>query len=140
MQGTKKGLDVSTQTHTGSVAAAISTAAVRLLNEYTGRGPTKAKTTITRDLVVVLLADTLTKAERTLVSKDGQELVLELRHRFQEAMRDDLIAAVESATGRKVIAFMSDNHVEPDMAAEVFVLEPQPDGQGDDAAVEAAAP
>jgi hypothetical protein len=62
-----------------------------------------------------------------------------LRHRFQVAMRDDLVAAVESATERKVIAFMSDNHVPPDMAAEIFVLEPQPDGQGDDATVEAAA-
>jgi uncharacterized protein YbcI len=125
VQGTKKGLGVSTQTPTGSVAAAISTAAVRLLAEYTGRGPTKAKRTISRDLVVVLLADTLTKAERTLVSKDGEDLVLELRHRFQVAMRDDLVAAVESATERKVIAFMSDSQLEPDYSVEVFVLAPE---------------
>jgi hypothetical protein len=31
---------------------------------------------------------------------------------------------VEALTGRKVIAFMSDNHVEPDMAVEIFVVEP----------------
>ena len=48
-----------------------------------------------------------------------------MRHRFQLAMREDLVGAVELATERKVIAFMSDNHIDPDMAAEVFVLEPQ---------------
>ena len=45
----------------------ISTATVQLLHEYTGRGPTKAKTVINDDLVTVLLADTLTKGERKLV-------------------------------------------------------------------------
>jgi uncharacterized protein YbcI len=33
--------------------------------------------------------------------------------------------AVEEATGRTVVAFMSQVHFDPDMAAEVFVLEPQ---------------
>ena len=39
-------------------------------------------------------------------------------------MSEDLIALVERHTRRKVVAFMSANHAEPDMAAEVFVLEP----------------
>lgn len=39
-------------------------------------------------------------------------------------MRSDLIAVVEERTGRRVAAFMSDNHIDPDFAAEVFVLEP----------------
>jgi hypothetical protein len=50
-----------------------------------------------------------------------------MRHRFQHAMRDDFVNAVELATERKVVAFMSDNHIDPDMAAEVFVMEPQPE-------------
>jgi uncharacterized protein YbcI len=112
---------------TGSIAATISTAAVRLLNEYTGRGPTKAKTTLSGDLVVILLADTMTKAEKTLADSGQAQFVLEMRHRFQLAMREDLVGAVEMATERKVIAFMSDNHIDPDVAAEVFVLEPQLD-------------
>jgi uncharacterized protein YbcI len=41
-------------------------------------------------------------------------------------MREDLVAAVEALTGRSVLAFMSDNHIEPDLACEVFVLEPDP--------------
>jgi hypothetical protein len=39
-------------------------------------------------------------------------------------MRDDLIAIVERQLDRKVIAFMSQNHIDPDLAVEVFVLEP----------------
>ncbi len=39
-------------------------------------------------------------------------------------MRDDLVATVEEHTGRKVAAFMSDNHIDPDMAVEVFALAP----------------
>jgi uncharacterized protein YbcI len=115
----------------GSTAAAISNAAVRVLSDFTGRGPTKARTTIAHDLVVIMLADTMTKGERSLVANGQAELVLTTRHRYQEAMRDDLVGSVEMLTERKVIAFMSSNHIEPDMAAEVFVLEPQSaDGAG----------
>lgn len=109
----------------GSTAAAISNATVKLLNEYTGRGPTKAKTTISRDLIAVVLQDTMTKAERTLASNGDAPLVIDMRHRIQLAMRDDLVAAVERLSERKVIAFMSDNHINPDMAVEIFILEPQ---------------
>jgi uncharacterized protein YbcI len=104
--------------------AMISTAAVRLLHEYTGRGPTKAKTLINDDVVTVLLADTLTKGERKLVDSGRSDRVLQLRHDYQLTMRDDLIALVERQLDRKVIAFMSQNHIDPDLAVEVFVLEP----------------
>jgi uncharacterized protein YbcI len=102
----------------------ISTAAVQLLHEYTGRGPTKAKTLINDDVVTILLADTLTKGERTLVDNDRSERVLQVRHDYQLTMRDDLVAIVERQLARKVIAFMSQNHIDPDLAVEVFVLEP----------------
>ena len=102
----------------------ISTATVRLLHEYTGRGPTKAKTLINDDVVTVLLADTLTKGERKLVASGRSDRVLQLRHDYQLTMREDLIAIVERQLERKVIAFMSQNHIDPDLAVEVFVLDP----------------
>ena len=105
-------------------AAMISTATVQLLHEYTGRGPTKAKTMINDDVVTVLLADTLTKGERKLVETGQADRVISLRHDFQLAMRDDFVAIVERQLERKVIAFMSQNHIDPDLAVEVFVLEP----------------
>jgi uncharacterized protein YbcI len=105
-------------------SAMISTATVQLLHEYTGRGPTKAKTILNEDLVTVLLADTLTKGERTLVEAGNSDRVLALRRDYQVAMREDLVAVVEKQLDRKVIAFMSENHIDPDLAVETFVLEP----------------
>jgi len=107
-----------------SANAQISDAAVKLLNEYTGRGPTRSRTTIDRDTVMIMLGDTLTRGERKLVEDGRAESVLKLRHEYQLTMRDDLVAAVEDATERKVIAFMSQNHIDPDLAVEVFALEP----------------
>jgi uncharacterized protein YbcI len=105
-------------------AARIATSSVQLLHEYTGRGPTKARATVSSDLVTVLFADTLTAGERKLVEGGQSNRVLELRHSFQTVMRDDLVAIVEKELDRKVIAFMSQNHIDPDLAIEVFVLEP----------------
>ncbi len=108
----------------GPLTAAISNAVVGLLREFTGRGPTQARTTIGSDTVVVTLRDSLTKAERTLASR-GQALeVLAMRRAFQDTMREDLISAVERLTHRKVEAFLSDNLHEPDVAVEIFLLVP----------------
>ena len=107
-----------------SANAAISDGAVRLMHEYTGRGPTRSRTTIDHDAVMVMLGDTLTKGERKLVESGKSERVLQLRHDFQMTMGDELIELVEGATERKVVAFMSQNHIDPDLAVEVFMLEP----------------
>jgi uncharacterized protein YbcI len=106
-----------------SVGAQISTAVVHLIHEYTGRGPTKARTTINDGLVTVLLGDSMLKAERRLAAEGHSDVVLEMRRRFQHTMRDELSAVVTRLTGRRVIAFMSANHLDPDLAVEIFVLE-----------------
>ena len=109
----------------GTRGAELSNAVVRLMSEYTGRGPTKAQTFIAGDLVTVVLRDTLTKGERSLVRDGLAHLVLSTRKAYQGTMRDDLVAAVEEITGRTVAAFLSDNHIDPDLAVETFVLEPE---------------
>ena len=65
--------------------------------------------------------DGRTPAGRTWQSQK----VLHTRDEVQEIMRDALCAEVERVMGRKMIAFMSDNHVEPDMGVEVSVLQPE---------------
>jgi uncharacterized protein YbcI len=102
----------------------INNGAVRVLRDYTGRGPTQARSIIDDNSVTILFGDTLTSGERRLAESGRSEHVLNNRHEFQRLMRDDLVKVVEDALDRKVIAFMSTNHIDPDMAAEVFVLEP----------------
>jgi uncharacterized protein YbcI len=119
----------------GQSAQAISQAVVRLMREYTGRGPTQAHTTINDNVVIVVLRDTLMKAEHSLVGDGEAHAVMEMRRRFQGTMRDDLVAAVERQSGRTVDAFLSDNIVEPDVAVEVFILKPREDDRRPVAAV-----
>jgi uncharacterized protein YbcI len=107
-------------------AVAVSNAVVHLMSEYTGRGPTRARSYCEDDLVTVVLRDTLTKGERSLVRDGKAEMVLATRKAYQSTMRDELVAAVERITERTVLAFLSDNHIEPDLAVETFVLEPEP--------------
>lgn len=78
------------------------------------------------------MEDSLTHAERNLVESGLTEKVLETRHDFQRLMSEELIGLVEEETGRTVRAFMSDNHIDPDVAAEVFVLEPVPEADAGD--------
>jgi uncharacterized protein YbcI len=106
---------------------AISNAMVGFLRDYTGRGPTRARTTIRDNVVVVMLEHTLTKGEQSLVKKGRSETVLALRQEYQDAMREESSDRVAELTGRKVIAMMSANHIDPDLAAEIYVLDGPPD-------------
>jgi uncharacterized protein YbcI len=107
----------------GELSLAISTVVVRELAGTTGRGPTKAKTTLGDNAVFVVLQDTLTRGERNLVDAGESDAVLDLRRRWQKVMRSSCSRAIEDLTGRKVIGFMSDNHIDPDIAVEVFILQ-----------------
>jgi uncharacterized protein YbcI len=112
----------------GSVAADISRGAVQILREYTGRGPTKARTVFTPDTVAIILGDTLTRGERSLLILGEQDHILTTRRRYQQLMRDDLVRLIEQRSGRTVEAFFSDNHIDPDYGVEFFLLKPLTDG------------
>ncbi len=102
----------------------ISRAMVALFKQAMGRGPGRARTYIEDAIVVTVLHDTMTKAERTLRDENLEDHVRSLRRIFQGTFRDEAIAVVERLTGRKVLAFLSDHAVEPDYAVEAFILEP----------------
>jgi uncharacterized protein YbcI len=108
------------------LALAISTAVVGVLRDHTGRGPTQARTYIADDLVTCVVRDTLTKGERTLVEHGRGEHVLDMRKEWQDTMGAELTAAVGELTKRKVIAYLSQNHIDPDLGIESFVLERLP--------------
>jgi uncharacterized protein YbcI len=114
MEGERKAL--------GEVRARISKEIVRLQSEYYGKGPTKAKTYIVDDLVVVVLEESFTRAEKTLVERGEREAIQQIRRRFQQQMADSFISIVEQATGRKVRVFLSETDVDQDVSVETFLL------------------
>jgi uncharacterized protein YbcI len=115
------------ETTPGEVLARISTRLVQLHSRYYGKGPTKAKTHMVNDTVVSILQGGFTTVERTMIDSGRVEIVHEMRRSFQSAMADPFREVVEEATGRSVIAYMSQIHTNPDMAVEIFVLEPKRD-------------
>ncbi len=107
----------------GELNAAVTREVVRIHTAAIGRGPRKSYSFHNGDTLVTVMLEVLTRAERSLVSYDEGEAVLATRRLSQRAMADELKAAVARLTGRAVVAFMSDNHLDPDMAVQVFVLD-----------------
>jgi uncharacterized protein YbcI len=108
----------------GAIRTAVSDGMVALLKDYYGVGPTQTKTYYLDDLVVCLLRGGFTRVERTLLEGGRGSAVIQQRMEFQEVMRDRFVQVIESATGRRVVGFMSGNQQSPDMICEVFVLAP----------------
>ena len=108
----------------GDVRTQISNGLVALIREFYGRGPDRTKTYVSDDLVVCVLRGGFTPVEQTLLQSGYGGDVIRQRMVFQDVMRDRFEEVVETATGRKVIGFMSGNQQDPDMICEVFVLAP----------------
>lgn len=108
----------------GQMAAEISTGLVQLHRQYYGKGPTKAKTYFLNDTVLCMLEGGFTTVERTLIDEGQVDTVYAMRRGFQVAMESQFKDVIQKATQRKVVAYMSQIHENPDIAAELFVLEP----------------
>lgn len=115
--------EVASPDRRGEAASRISNRIVAIVKDRLGRGPTRARTFIRDNLVVCLLEDSLTRPERSLVAGGKGDWVQQLRTQLQDTMEADLRAAVEETLGRRVVAFMSANHTDPDYMTEVFVLD-----------------
>lgn len=114
----------------GKLATAISNHVVQTLRHYTGRGPTRSRTYLNDELISVVLQGTLTPAERRLIADGETDLVLRTGKAFAGIMRHELVAGVEALTGRTVIAFLSDNSIDPDVKVKSFLLAPEGDAVG----------
>ena len=107
----------------GELNAAVTSALVGIHTAHLGRGPATASTFHYGNVVVTLLHGVMTPAEKTLAATGNAPAVTAMRHLFQNTMQEEFSAAIERLTGRSVVAFISGNHMEPDMAAELFVLD-----------------
>jgi uncharacterized protein YbcI len=122
----------------GRLLAAISTRIVAILRENYGRGPMKAKTYALDDIIVVVMRGSgFTPLEQTIINSGQPQRVVDMRHDFQHMMTKRFTDTIEELTGRKVVAFLSQAHVEPDLTLEVFFIDGPLEGFG---AVEIIAP
>jgi uncharacterized protein YbcI len=110
-----------------SASLAISNQMVQMLSRYTGRGPTKARTTLNTNVALVVFHDALTKGELNLVAAGQLDAVRMMRRTFHDLLRDDATASVEDILDRKVVACLADVDPEANVAAILFVLESQPE-------------
>jgi uncharacterized protein YbcI len=102
----------------------ISNQMVRLLARYVGRGPTKARTTLAQNLVVVTFGETMTRAEENLVAAGEAEAVSSMRRVFHATMRDEAVQMIEETVGRKVISYLADIDTQANIALVAFMLAP----------------
>jgi uncharacterized protein YbcI len=102
--------------------AAIANELVRLKAQYYGKGPTEAKAYMNDEVLVVVLKGGLTTVEQTLLDADYSDLVREVRLRFQQAMEQNFIDAVQRIGGVKVLTYMSQIVFEPNYTLEFFIL------------------
>jgi uncharacterized protein YbcI len=107
----------------GQLNQAIANAVVRVYRARVGRGPNRAYAFHRGNVVVVMLDDPFTIAERSLLADGREAAVRQMRAELERAMRDALSDAVAAATGSRVVAVMSDVHIDPDVCVEVFVLD-----------------
>ena len=110
--------------------SAISTNIVKILREHYGRGPMRAKTYVLDDLIVCVLKNGFTAIEQTMVDTGSPERVVAMRREFQEMIGDRYRHLIENLSGRKVTAFLSQAHIEPDITIEAFLLDRPLEGYG----------
>ena len=105
---------------------AVSEAMGALHERYYGRVPVTAKSQMMGgDLLACVLGGVYTEVEKTMIELERTAIVQETRSAFQEAMQHRFIDAVQRITGRRVLVFISNSHVGPDLEMELFMLAPE---------------
>jgi uncharacterized protein YbcI len=115
----------------GPLLAMISTSIVGILRDHYGRGPMKAKTYQLDDIIVVVMRGSgFTPLEQTIMDSGEPDRVIAMREDFQRVMADRYKRTIKELTGRNVVAFLSQAHVEPDITMEVFFMDGPLNGFG----------
>jgi len=115
----------------GQLLAAISNSIVSLLRENYGRGPMKAKTYALDDMIVCVMRESgFSAVEQTMMDSGEPDRVVGMREDFQRVMAARYKDTIEELTNRKVIAFLSQAHVDPDITMEIFFVDRPLDGFG----------
>ena len=103
--------------------ARLSNEMVRAQKKYFGKGPTKAKSYMLDDLLLIVMRGGMTTAEKTMLDFGQEDLVRQFRQLFENEMTERLTGMVEDITGRKVIGYQSQIIFEPDIVIEIFIFD-----------------
>ena len=91
----------------------------------------KAKTYAIDDIIVVVMRGSgFTPLEKTIMDSGQPDRVIAMREDFQRVMADRYKQTIEELTGRHVVAFLSQAHVEPDITMEIFFVDGALEGFG----------
>jgi uncharacterized protein YbcI len=108
----------------GHLLTAISTSIVGILRDHYGRGPMKSKTYVLDDIIIVVMRGSgFTALEQTIMDSGQPDRVIAMREDFQRVMAARYRQTIEELTGRRVLAFLSQAHVEPDITMEIFFVD-----------------
>jgi uncharacterized protein YbcI len=106
-----------------SLLLQISNAMVRMQKEFFGKGPTKAKSYMFDDMLLIVMREGLTTAEKTMLEFGHPNQVRQFRQLYQDEMTERLTGMVEELTGRQVVNYQSQVLFDPDMTLEIFVFD-----------------
>ena len=107
------------------VAARISDEIAAIHQKSYGETVESAETHIVGDLVICVLDHGLLPHEQTLLKHErGADSIRQVRKEYQESIGATFAATVEHTTGRRVIGFLSDTHLDPPFSVEIFKLGP----------------
>jgi uncharacterized protein YbcI len=116
-----------------ALLGAVNDAMIALHERYHHRPPVTARTQLLGDdLLACVMGGVYTDVEKTMIELEQHAVVKQTRSAFQQAMKDRFVAEVQRLSGRRVLTFISDSHVGPDLEIELFILEP-PSSVGPDA-------
>jgi uncharacterized protein YbcI len=104
--------------------AAISAAIAGLVREHYGRDSIKIRAYALEDMIVVVIRGRgFTPLEKAMIDGGEPERVIALRTDFDDIMSDRYKQVIRTATGRNVVALLSQSHVDPDITVETAFLD-----------------
>lgn len=105
----------------------ISSEISRIYKARYGRGPEKITVHLHDEAVICLLRDVNTTAQAALVDVGRVAVAQAVHGELQMSMADEMTAAVEAATGRRVSGYVPGFNAEISATTDVFLLEPAGD-------------
>ena len=94
------------------------------MKRFYGKGPVSTRAHFLEDdLLVVVMREPTTTAERSMAKAGRESDAREFRLAFQDEYSEEINKVVEELTGRKIATYHSQIVFDPDILFEVFVFE-----------------